>query len=86
MTRLIDPELLYVECNQCGHPILWKHGMTSKLLGMAGIDPLSLDERCVIMADGCPGCTPGETSFTIQVVRLNPEKEGRRKQPAMATN
>ncbi|MEF2230872.1 MAG: hypothetical protein V3571_08085 [Pseudodesulfovibrio sp.] len=71
-----DPELLYVECSQCGQPVLWRHGLTSKLLNMAGIDPSTLDERCVIMSDGCPGCKPGETSFTTQVVRLGRGKSG----------
>lgn len=75
MQRKFDPELLYVECSQCGQPVLWKHGLTSKLLKMADIDPSTLDERCVIMSEGCPLCKPGETSFTTQVVRLNREKE-----------
>lgn len=75
MSRKFDPELLYVECNQCGHPVLWKYGLTTKLLKMADIDPATLDERCVIMSEGCPACKPGETSFTTQVIRLNREKE-----------
>lgn len=74
MSRTFDPELLYVECTQCGQPVLWAHGLTSKLLKMAGIDPEALDERCVIMSEGCPGCHPGETQFTTQVIRLNKEK------------
>jgi len=69
-----DPELLYVECSQCGQPIIWRRGLTSKLLKMAGIDPNTLDERCVIMSEGCPACKPGETSFTTQVIRLGKEK------------
>ncbi|WP_319469400.1 hypothetical protein [uncultured Pseudodesulfovibrio sp.] len=84
MTRKFDPELLYVECSQCGQPVLWKRGMTTKLLSMADIDPASLDERCVIMSEGCPACQPGETSFTTQVIRLNREKEGRKPMPAVA--
>ena len=71
-----DPELLYVECSQCGQPVLWRHGLTSKLLNMAGIDPSTLDERCVIMSEGCPACKPGETSFTTQVIRLGRGKTG----------
>ncbi len=84
MTRTFDPELLYVECTQCGQPVLWTHGLTAKLLKMADIDPASLDERCVIMSEGCPGCRPGETSFTTQVIRLNREKEGHEPMPAVA--
>ncbi|BCS88868.1 hypothetical protein PSDVSF_21100 [Pseudodesulfovibrio sediminis] len=49
--------------------------MTTKLLKLANIDPSTLDERCVILSEGCPTCIPGETSFTTQVVRLNSEKE-----------
>ena len=75
MSRTFDPELLYVECTKCGQPVLWKHGLTAKLLKMAKIDPSTLDERCVITSDGCPGCTPGETTFTTQVIRLNREKD-----------
>jgi hypothetical protein len=82
MTRHFDPELLYVECSQCGQPILWEHGMTTRLLAMAGIDAAALDERCVIMSEGCPACRPGETSFTTQVVRLGREKDGSESRPA----
>lgn len=84
MTKYFDPELLYVECHKCGQPVLWKHGMTTKLLQAAKIDPSSLDERCVILAEGCPSCTPGETSFTTQVIRLNREKESEKIMPAVA--
>jgi hypothetical protein len=84
MTTQFDPELLYVECSRCGQPILWGHGMTSKLLRLAGIDMATLDERCVIMSEGCPACQPGETSFTTQVIRLNREKDDRATQPAAA--
>lgn len=82
--RKFDPELLYVECSQCGQPVLWRHGLTSKLLTMADIDPASLDERCVIMSEGCPSCHPGETSFTTQVLRLGREKSGEKPVSAVA--
>ena len=84
MTRQFDPELLYVECSQCGQPILWGHGTTSKLLRMAGIETATLDERCVIVSEGCPACQPGETSFTTQVVRLGREKGERMSHSAAA--
>tara|TARA_B100000683_G_scaffold271704_1_gene313368 strand:- start:1368 stop:1655 length:288 start_codon:yes stop_codon:yes gene_type:complete len=84
MTRTFDPEMLYVECSQCGLPVIWKNGMTTKLLKMAEIDPASLDERCVIMSEGCPSCRPGETAFTTQVIRLNREKDGAKPMPATA--
>lgn len=84
MTNRFDPELLYVECSRCGQPVLWPSGMTNKLLKMADIDPASLDERCVIMSEGCPGCTPDETSFVTQVIRLNKEKKGEDSMPAVA--
>ena len=84
MTRYFDPELLYVECTKCGQPVLWAHGLPSKLLKLAKIDPSTLDERCVIMSEGCPGCTPGETTFTTQVIRLNREKDGEKPMPAVA--
>jgi len=51
---------------------------------MAEIDPSSLDERCVLMSEGCPGCTPGETTFTTQVIRLNREKDDEKPMPAVA--
>ncbi|MCJ2165540.1 hypothetical protein [Pseudodesulfovibrio sp. S3] len=83
MTSKFDPELLYVECSQCGQPILWKRGMTTQLLKLANIDPSSLDERCVIMSDGCPACVPEMTTFTTQVIRLNREKSGQKSKSAM---
>ena len=35
-----DPELLYVECSQCGSPVMWEKGKATDILGVAGIDPL----------------------------------------------
>ncbi|MCM0754824.1 hypothetical protein M7784_06140 [Desulfovibrio aminophilus] len=70
MARKMDPELLYVECAQCGHPLLWAAGDTTRILLGAGIDPASLDETCMIVSDGCPRCAPGEKVFSTHVVRL----------------
>nr|WP_321513428.1 hypothetical protein [uncultured Pseudodesulfovibrio sp.] len=76
MTKKFDPETLYVECLRCGQPVLWRAGMTTHLLKLAGIDMSTLDQRCVILSEGCPACLPGETTFTTQVVRLNRDKGG----------
>ncbi|MGE4422551.1 MAG: hypothetical protein AB7D39_09655 [Pseudodesulfovibrio sp.] len=58
--------------------------MTTKLLKLAKIDPSTLDERCVIISEGCPNCVPDETTFTTQVIRLNREKDARSSMPAVA--
>ncbi|KAB1440808.1 hypothetical protein [Pseudodesulfovibrio senegalensis] len=73
MNNTFDPELLYVECTKCGQPLLWRAGETTKLLNMAGIDPATLDEHCMLASDGCPSCQPGETRFSTRVVRLAQE-------------
>lgn len=66
-----DPELLYVECRQCGNPVLWEPGKTTELLLAAGVDVSNLDERCMIMSEGCPLCVEDKTGgFTLAVVRL----------------
>lgn len=70
MTRKMDPELLYVECAHCGQPLLWAAGDTTRILKGAGIDMDSLDERCMLVSEGCPHCAPGEKVFSTQVVRL----------------
>lgn len=72
-----DPELLYVECAKCGKPVLWSPGDTSRVLAWAGIDPAGLDEKCMIVSEGCPGCQPGQQSFSTQVVRLRKSQEAR---------
>jgi hypothetical protein len=72
-----DPELLYVECARCGQPVLWNPGDTTNILTWAGIDTRALDEKCMIVSDGCPTCMPGQGSFTTQVVRLRKTPEGR---------
>ena len=73
-----DPELLYVECHACGKPVLWEPGRTTELLLEAGVDITALDERCLILSEGCPFCRPGEErGFTLAVVRvagLTPEE------------
>lgn len=86
MKKEFDPELLYVECTKCGQPLLWRHGQTTKLLDMAGIDMDSLDERCMLASDGCPACQPGETQFSTQVIRLtkDPKQDKKEELPADA--
>lgn len=78
MAKRIDPELLYVECSQCGHPLLWGVGDTTSILRGAGIDLSSLDERCMIVSEGCPNCSPGEKVFPTHVVRLSQERSAPR--------
>ena len=63
--RGYDPEMLYVECSRCGAPILWE----------PGISPLELDASCVILSDGCPLCTSGD-SFTVSIRRLTKPSAG----------
>ena len=66
-----DPELLYVECQTCGKPVLWEKGKTTALLLAAGVDTLTLDERCMILSEGCPACAPKEKKgYTLAVVRI----------------
>ena len=66
-----DPELLYVECQMCGKPVLWEPGKTTELLLAAGVDVSKLDERCMIVSAGCPACAPlSVEGYTLAVVRL----------------
>ena len=66
-----DPELLYVECQICGKPVLWEKGRTTELLIAAGVDVSRLDERCMIVSEGCPSCDPyPREGYTLAVVRL----------------
>ena len=69
--RPMDPDLVYVECQRCGRPILWEDGRTATILSQAGIDVSGVDDHCFIASDGCPHCTPGEVSFETRLVRLN---------------
>lgn len=73
-----DPEMLYVECHVCGKPVLWEAGKTTELLLAAGVDVGGLDERCLILSEGCPACSPpGTEGYTLAVVRvagLTPEE------------
>lgn len=66
-----DPELLYVECHLCGKPVIWEKGKTTELLLAAGVDLTKLDERCMIVSEGCPSCSPaGDEGYTLAVVRI----------------
>jgi len=71
--RRMDPDLLYVECQRCGRPILWEAGRTANILSQAGIDVSRVDDHCFIASDGCPNCTPGESSFETRFIRLDDE-------------
>jgi hypothetical protein len=74
-TNAFDLELLYVECARCGKPVLWNPGDTTKVLTWAGIDTQLLDEKCMIVSEGCPQCRPEQRTFTTQVVRLRTNQE-----------
>lgn len=66
-----DPEMLYVECQVCGKPVLWEPGKTTELLMAAGVDVRHLDERCMILSEGCPFCAPyAKDGYTLAVVRI----------------
>ena len=68
-----DPELLYVECSECGEPILWEEGKTRELLIMSGADPHDLDLSCMILSEGCPLCQPDDPSYITHIIRLTNE-------------
>lgn len=80
-----DPELLYVECQVCGKPVLWEKGRTTELLLAAGVNISNLDERCLIVSEGCPSCSPLEREgYTLAVVRiagLTPEEAAHMSRP-----
>lgn len=65
-----DLDLLYVECRNCGNPVLWRHGKTSMLVNASGIDTNLLDEECLILSEGCSRCRPQAPAFHLQVVRV----------------
>lgn len=66
-----DPELIYVECRACGRPVLWESGRTTALLTQSNINTLSVDEHCLILADGCRECSPASDSYHLSIVRLS---------------
>ncbi|MDL2306804.1 hypothetical protein LJC48_02065 [Desulfovibrio sp. OttesenSCG-928-C06] len=66
-----DPEMLYVECRLCGKPVMWEAGRTTSLLVRTGINPHLIDERCLILSDGCKQCQPYEEAFPLSIVRLS---------------
>lgn len=67
-----DPELLLVECSECGRPVLWGEGKTTDELARAGISREALGSHCLLMTDGCPRCHPEAKSFDTQLVCLGP--------------
>lgn len=70
LTQGYDPELMFVECHKCGRPLLWNPGETSQIVEQSGIDTKKLDAQCLILAEGCPQCSPGEGGYMVRVVRL----------------
>ena len=77
LARGYDPELLMVECANCGQPVLWERGRSTEVLQAAGIDPIELDAHCLLLTDGCPRCRPKQDkAFTVQVFRVTPSLGG----------
>ncbi|MDR3319947.1 MAG: hypothetical protein LBS77_03220 [Desulfovibrio sp.] len=68
--RGYDPELLYVECGNCGAPVMWGKGRATHLLAHAGIDPLELDSSCLLVTDACPMCSR-KTHYSVQIFRVS---------------
>lgn len=66
-----DPEMIYVECRSCGRPVLWEPGRTTALLAESRINPLSVDEQCLILSDGCRECSPESDSYHLSIIRLS---------------
>ena len=71
--KVVDPEMLFVECSRCGSPIIWEEGRATEILRNAGIDALELDHHCLLVTDGCPRCTKGKM-YRVQVYRVETEK------------
>jgi endogenous inhibitor of DNA gyrase (YacG/DUF329 family) len=65
-----DPELLYVECGNCGAPVMWGEGRATRILAQAGIDPLELDSSCLLVTDACPMCS-NRTHYSVQIFRVS---------------
>jgi len=65
-----DPELLYVECGRCGAPVIWEPGRATRILEVAGIDPLELDASCMLSTDSCSMCSK-KKGYTVQIFRLS---------------
>ncbi|MDR1777482.1 MAG: hypothetical protein LBR31_06615 [Desulfovibrio sp.] len=68
--RGYDPELLYVECGNCGAPVMWGEGRATRILAQAGIDPLELDSSCLLVTDACPICSD-RTHYSVQIFRIS---------------
>lgn len=68
--KRFDPELLYVECLQCGRPVLWRPARTRSLIEASGLLPEELDHSCLIGTNGCPVCAPELGSFKTMLVRV----------------
>lgn len=69
-----DPELIFVECGNCGNPILWEDGKSTQVLLGAGVDPLEIDAHCILITNACPRCSKGKY-FSVQIARVQ-EKKG----------
>lgn len=65
-----DPELLYVECRNCGKPIVWEAGRTTAILLRSRVKPEFVDEHCLILSDGCRECMPYADGYPLSIVRL----------------
>lgn len=67
-----DPELLYVECANCGSPVIWEAGRATRILDDAGIDSRELDASCILLTEGCPACVFSR-EYPVRIFRLSPQ-------------
>lgn len=69
--KLLDPELMYVECSLCGEPVIWGPGRTTDIIMSAEIELSRLDDQCMIISHGCPKCAGDEVFYETRIVRVS---------------
>lgn len=74
--KTFDPELLYIECSQCGRALNWERGETSAFVNKAGISLSVLDSSYMIYSVGCPACTPDQLGYFTKLVQVAEKRKG----------
>jgi hypothetical protein len=61
---LYDPEMLYIECTNCGRPIIWDEGEATDFVAWSGYPAWAIDSSCCILTSSCPACAPNKGGYS----------------------
>jgi hypothetical protein len=72
MSHAFDPGLVYADCGRCGRRVTAEAAGSPDSAGWAGASLARMNAPCMILSDGCAGCSPRDAAFPARLIRVLP--------------